>query len=60
MINDLKVPNVPTWKYVDDTSVAETVQKGTLSDAQAAVTSVEAWSHAKTTCNSILENVKNS
>jgi hypothetical protein len=45
MINDLRVPNVPTWKYVDDTSVAETVQKGTLSDAQAAVTSVEAWSH---------------
>jgi hypothetical protein len=59
MINDIRVPNVPTWKYVDDTSVAETVQKGTLSDAQAAVTSVEPG-HTKTTCNSILENVKNS
>ena len=48
MINDLKVPNVPIWKYVDDTSiaetVAETVPKGALSNAQAAVTSVESWS----------------
>ncbi len=40
MINDLRVPNVPTWKYVDDTSIAETVPKGTLSNAQAAVTLV--------------------
>ncbi len=30
MINDLRVPNVPTWKYVDDTSIAETVPKETL------------------------------
>ncbi len=44
MINDLRVPNVPTWKYVDDTSIAETVPKQTLSNAQAAVTSVEVWS----------------
>ena len=44
MINDLKVPNVPIWKYVDDTSIAETVPKGALSNAQAAVTSVENWS----------------
>jgi hypothetical protein len=42
MINDLRTPNVRTWKYVDDTSVAKTVPKETLSDAQAAVTSVEA------------------
>ena len=40
MINDLKVPNVPIWKYVDDTSIAERA----LSNAQAAVTSVENWS----------------
>ena len=38
------VPNVPTWKYIDDTSIAETVPKETLSNAQAAVTSVEVWS----------------
>ena len=44
MINDLRVPNVPTWKYVDDTSIAETVPKEALSNAQAAVTSVEVWS----------------
>ena len=44
MINDLKAPNVPIWKYVDDTSIAETVPKGALSNAQAAVTSVENWS----------------
>jgi hypothetical protein len=30
MINDLRVSNVPTWRYVDDISVAETVPKGTL------------------------------
>ena len=44
MINDLRVPNVPTWKYVDDTSIAETVPKEAFSNAQAAVTSVEVWS----------------
>ena len=44
MINDVKVPNVPIWKYVDDTSIAETVPKGSLSKAQAAITSVENWS----------------
>ena len=44
MINDLKAPNVPMWKYVDDTSIAETVPKGAFSNAQAAVTSVKNWS----------------
>ena len=44
MINDLKAPNVPMWKYVDDTSIAETVPKGAFSNAQAAVTSVQNWS----------------
>ncbi len=44
MINDLRVPNVPTCKYVDDISIAETEPKETLSNAQAAVTSVEVWS----------------
>ena len=41
MINDLKVPNVPIWKYVDDMSIAEKEPKGALSNAQAAVTSVQ-------------------
>ena len=44
MINDLKVPNVPIWKYVDDMSIAEKEPKGALSNAQAAVTSVQNWS----------------
>ena len=53
MINDLKVPNVPIWKYVDDMSIAEKEPKGALSNAQAAVTSVQ------TTWNFILVNAKN-
>ena len=28
MINDLKVPNVDMWKYVDDTTIAELVPRG--------------------------------
>ena len=44
MINDFEVPNVPIWKYIDDTSIAKTVPKGALGNAQAAVTSVENWS----------------
>ena len=26
MINDLRIPGVPTWKYVDDTTIAEIIQ----------------------------------
>ena len=44
MINDLKVPNVNTWKYVDDTTIAELVPRGARSNIQSAVSVVEDWS----------------
>ena len=37
MINDLRIPGVPTWKYVDDTTIAEIVPRGKDSHAQYAV-----------------------
>ena len=44
MINDLRVQNVPTWKYVDDTTIAEVVPRGARSEAQSAVSTVVHWS----------------
>ena len=46
MINDLKIDEVSTWKYVDDTTVSEVVKKGDTSKAQDAVTTVENWSNS--------------
>ena len=37
MINDIKVSGLNLWKYVDDTSIAETVHKGQPSGIQVAV-----------------------
>ena len=37
MINDLRVNNVDLWKYVDDTTIAETVPRNESSKIQAAV-----------------------
>jgi len=37
MINDLRIPGVPTWKYVDDTTIAEIIPRGKDSHAQLAV-----------------------
>ena len=34
MINDLVVENARFWKYVDDTTISETVAIGELSNAQ--------------------------
>ena len=42
MINDLRIPGVPTWKYVDDTTIAEIVPMGTI--VQHAVNYVAEWS----------------
>ena len=28
MVNDLNIPNSELWRYVDDTSMAETISKG--------------------------------
>ena len=47
MINDLRIPQVQTWKYVDDTTVAEIVPRNALGDAQTAVKVVEDWSKAQ-------------
>ena len=44
MTNDLKITEVSTWKYVDDTTVSEVVKKGDTSKAQDAVSTVENWS----------------
>ena len=40
MINDLRVPGVSIWKYVDDRTVAEVVARNNHSNAQAAVNSL--------------------
>ena len=43
MINDLEVDAL-TWKYVDDTTITQTIPRGLTSDVQSAVSAVEAWS----------------
>ena len=44
MINDLNIPNVLTWKYVDDTTVVEIVPRGASSEIQKAADKVVDWS----------------
>ena len=44
MINDLVVENARLWKYVDDTTISETVAKGELSNAQRTTDRVIQWS----------------
>ena len=46
MINDLKVDAL-TWKYVDDTTISQTIVRGSLGDVQHAVTAVEDWSRSQ-------------
>ena len=46
MINDLKVDAL-TWKYVDDTTISQTIPRGPLGDVQHAVTAVEDWSRSQ-------------
>ena len=45
MINDLVVKNARLWKYVDDTTISETVAKGELiiSNAQRTKYTVVQW-----------------
>ena len=43
-INDLVVENARLWKYVDDTTISETVAKGELSNAQRTIDRVIQWS----------------
>ena len=49
MINDLVVKNARLWKYVDDTTISETVRKGELiiSNAQRTTDRVVQWSKAE-------------
>lgn len=44
MVNDLVVENARLWKYVDDTTISETVAKGELSNAQRHTDRVIQWS----------------
>lgn len=44
MINDLRVADTLTWKYVDDTTIAEIVPRNEQGNAQVAVDAVECWS----------------
>ena len=46
MINDLKVDAL-MWKYVDDTTISQTIPRGSLGHVQHAVTAVEAWSRSQ-------------
>ena len=44
IINDLNIRNASLWKYVDDTTVSETILKGAISYAQLVVDEVVEWS----------------
>jgi hypothetical protein len=44
MINDLKPYEGHSWKYVDDTTLAEVVPRNSQSQMQSAVSGVEKWS----------------
>ena len=46
MINDLKVDAL-TWKYVDDTTISQTIPRGSLGNVQHAVTAAEDWSRSQ-------------
>ena len=43
MIHDLKVVSYLTWKYVDDTTVAEIVSCDDVGTAQRAVSTIADW-----------------
>ena len=44
MINDLDINNASLWKFVDDTTTSEVVNKGQPSRAQAIADEVSQWS----------------
>ena len=46
MINDLLPSNAQTWKYVDDTTLAEVIPKDGVNHIQSAVDSVVCWSRS--------------
>ena len=44
MIKDLKVTDIPIWKFVDDTTISEVVPKGSPRQVRQGVKMVENWS----------------
>ena len=44
MINDITASGVNLWKYVDDTTESEIIQRGCLSKIQVAVDQMACWS----------------
>jgi hypothetical protein len=45
MINNLYPQSVERWKFVDDTTISETVSKNSASNIQTAVDYVQNWSY---------------
>ena len=43
MVNDLAVTHNNRWKYVDDTSLSETIIKGKQSHLQTVIDAIEKW-----------------
>ena len=52
MVNDLNVDAL-TWKYVDDTTISQTIPRGSNGDVQSVVSAVEAWSRENNTRNNM-------
>ena len=59
MINDLVVKNARLWKYVDDTTISETVAEGELviSNAQRTKYTVVQWSKTESRNANILYKI---
>ena len=59
VINDLVVKNARLWKYVDDTTISETVAKGELiiSNAQRTKDRVVQWSKTESRNANILYKI---
>ena len=66
-LNDLNVPDISTWKYVDDSTIAEIAPLGEVSHAQSAVDTMPNWSrvnmmqlNAASKCKELLIDFKRS
>ena len=66
-LNDLNVPDISTWKYVDGSTIAEIAPRGEVSHAQSAVDTTRNWSrvnmmqlNAASKCKELLIDFKRS
>ena len=66
-LNDLNVPDISAWKYVDDSTIAEIAPRGEVSHAQIAVDTMRNWSrvnmmqlNAASKCKELLIDFKRS